>query len=184
MKKPRCLKATIDRWTYSLQSGEPYEMEYRLKRHDGVYLWHLGRANPIRDKEGNIELWVGTNTNIHKQKEAINYIKPFLFSIMQNLISNSVKYSRDDVPLKIEISSKKEGEDTVPQVRDNGIGIDMEKYGRHIFSPFGRTGTKDINGTGIGLYLLKNIIEKNQGYVKAESTPGEGTAFYCYLKEY
>ena len=40
------------RWTRSLETGEPYEIEYRLRRHDGVYRWTLGRANPIRDADG------------------------------------------------------------------------------------------------------------------------------------
>ena len=58
------------RWRRSLETGEPYEVEYRLRRHDGVYRWNLGRALPMRDDTGAITRWFGTCTDIHDQKEA------------------------------------------------------------------------------------------------------------------
>ena len=66
---PDDLQRTIDRWNYSLKTGEPYEIEYRLRRHDGEYRWFLGRALPVKDEHGKIEMWLGTNTDIHKQKQ-------------------------------------------------------------------------------------------------------------------
>ncbi len=119
-----------------------------------------------------------------KEKSAIRYIEPLLYSVIKNLISNSIKYSRDDVPLHIKISTQKEKNYTLLAVNDNGIGIDMNKYGEKIFSPFQRFEVDKATGTGIGLYLIKSIIEKNGGYINVESTPGKGTTFYCYLKEY
>ncbi|THD36384.1 MAG: PAS domain S-box protein [Sphingomonas sp.] len=59
------------RWRQSLTSGEPYEIEYRLRHHDGTYRWVLGRALPIRDGEGRIVRWFGTCTDIHEQKLAL-----------------------------------------------------------------------------------------------------------------
>lgn len=56
------------RWQHSLESGEPYEIEYRLRHHSGEYRWVLGRALPIRDDQGNIIRWMGTCTEIHEQK--------------------------------------------------------------------------------------------------------------------
>ena len=56
------------RWRHSLETGEPYEIEYRLRRHDGVYRWTLGRALPVRDRDGKIVRWVGTCTDIDDQK--------------------------------------------------------------------------------------------------------------------
>jgi PAS domain S-box-containing protein len=55
-------------WRHSLETGEPYEIEYRLRRYDGVYRWTLGRALPVRDGEGRIIRWVGTCTDIDEQK--------------------------------------------------------------------------------------------------------------------
>lgn len=55
------------RWRHSLETGEPYEIEYRLRHHSGVYRWTLGRALPIRDGEGRITRWIGTCTDINDQ---------------------------------------------------------------------------------------------------------------------
>ena len=58
------------RWNHSLATGDPYEVEYRLRRHDGIYRWVLGRALPIRDRAGRIERWIGTCTDIQDAKES------------------------------------------------------------------------------------------------------------------
>lgn len=55
-------------WARALISGQPYEVEFRLRRADGGYFWHLSRAQPIRDAQGRITRWVGTNTDIDEQK--------------------------------------------------------------------------------------------------------------------
>ncbi|WP_341939621.1 sensor domain-containing protein [Marinimicrobium sp. C2-29] len=57
-----------ERWLQATNSGEPYEIEYRLRRWDGVYHWMLGRALPMRDAEGNIVKWFGTCTDIDDLK--------------------------------------------------------------------------------------------------------------------
>jgi PAS domain S-box-containing protein len=56
------------RWQHSLDTGEPYEIEYRLRHHSGEYRWTLGRALPMRDADGRILRWMGTCTEIHEQK--------------------------------------------------------------------------------------------------------------------
>ena len=58
------------RWTAALKSGDTYENQFRLRRADGVYRWHLARAVPIKDHNGKVTRWIGTNTDIHDQKEA------------------------------------------------------------------------------------------------------------------
>lgn len=57
-------------WRHSLESGEPYEIEYRLRHHSGDYRWTLGRALPIRDAKGRITRWMGTCTDIDDAKRA------------------------------------------------------------------------------------------------------------------
>ena len=57
-------------WRHSLATGDPYQIEYRLRRHDGQYRWTLGRALPIRDDAGTIVRWFGTCTDIHESKQA------------------------------------------------------------------------------------------------------------------
>ncbi len=58
------------RWRHSLATGDPYEVEYRLRHHTGVYRWTLGRAMPLRDAQGRIERWFGTCTDIEDLKRA------------------------------------------------------------------------------------------------------------------
>lgn len=68
---PDDLQKCIDAWTKAYMTGVPYEIEYRFKRaSDGSYRWHLGRALPVRDSQGNVVKWFGTCTDIHDQKEA------------------------------------------------------------------------------------------------------------------
>jgi len=55
-------------WRHCLQTGEPYEIEYRLRHHSGEYRWTLGQALPIRNEAGEIVKWYGTCTDIHEQK--------------------------------------------------------------------------------------------------------------------
>jgi PAS domain S-box-containing protein len=60
-----------ERWRHSLESGEPYEIEYRLRHHSGEYRWTLGRALPMRDAAGRITRWFGTCTDIHDHKKTL-----------------------------------------------------------------------------------------------------------------
>lgn len=62
--------AAWEKWRHSLSSGEPYEIEYRLRHHTGQYRWVLGRALPVRGENGEIVRWMGTCTDIHEQKLA------------------------------------------------------------------------------------------------------------------
>ena len=55
-------------WRHSLETGDPYEIEYRMRRHDGIYRWTLGRAMPIRNEGGEIVRWFGTCTDIDDLK--------------------------------------------------------------------------------------------------------------------
>ncbi|HUD95743.1 PAS domain-containing protein [Sphingobium sp.] len=57
-----------ERWRHSLATGDPYEIEYRLRHHSGDYRWTLGRALPIYDADGNVARWIGTCTDIHEQR--------------------------------------------------------------------------------------------------------------------
>ncbi|MEO7167121.1 MAG: PAS domain S-box protein [Chthoniobacterales bacterium] len=67
---PEDVPATVERWTNALTTGQPYEVEFRLRRTDGEYRWHLGRALPLHDAGGAIARWFGTNTDITERKRA------------------------------------------------------------------------------------------------------------------
>lgn len=67
---PDDLQLSIDTWRLCIETGMEFELEHRFRRHDGVYHWHLTRALPMRDANGQITIWVGSNTDIHEVKTA------------------------------------------------------------------------------------------------------------------
>lgn len=73
----------IERWTTALRTGEGYEVEFRLKLANGHYAWYLARAVPERDANGHILQWLGTNTNIHEQREARERTEALLAEVGQ-----------------------------------------------------------------------------------------------------
>lgn len=113
----------------------------------------------------------------------IHYVETYLTSIFKNLISNAIKYRKKDGSLKIHLESKRKGKFVQIAISDNGIGMDLDKNKKNLFKPFRRF-SRQAEGTGIGLYLVNNMISQNGGHIDLESTPGKGTTFYCYLVEY
>ena len=65
---PDDLSEAAKSWAHTLMTGDAYETEFRIRRADGAYRWHLVRAKPVRTADGDISLWVGTNTDIDDQK--------------------------------------------------------------------------------------------------------------------
>ena len=117
------------------------------------------------------------------QVPSIRYIKAFLNSILFNLISNAIKYRKLDVPCCIDISTKLENGFVVLQVKDNGIGMDIERYGHLLFEPFKRL-TSEREGIGIGLSIINKVVEKNGGKIEVQSRLTKGACFNVYLKPY
>jgi PAS domain S-box-containing protein len=68
---PKILPAVLERWRESIQTGTPFEMEFPLRGADGVYRWFLTRVSPVRDDQGRITRWFGTNTNVHEQRQLL-----------------------------------------------------------------------------------------------------------------
>jgi signal transduction histidine kinase len=101
--------------------------------------------------------------------------------LMQNLISNAIKFRRPGVVPEVKIESETEGETARITVTDNGIGFEPE-YSRRIFRVFERLhGRSEYPGTGIGLALCRKIAERHGGTVVAESEPGVGSVFTVTL---
>ena len=67
---PDDLANAVQQWETALSSGEDYEVEFRLRRYDGQYRWHLTRAVALRDRDDTIVRWIGTNTDVDDQKNA------------------------------------------------------------------------------------------------------------------
>ncbi len=101
-----------------------------------------------------------------------------LKQVWVNFISNAIKYSQKKPKPVIEIGAHNEDGSFVFFVKDNGAGFDMKNYDK-LFGVFQRLhSAKDFEGTGVGLSIVKRIIERHGGKVWAESTPGEGATFY------
>lgn len=318
----------IEVWANSVKTGVDFHFEHRFRRYDGQYHWQLSRAIPQKDELGNIQMWVGTSTDIEAQKsfsgeleqlveertiqlaqknqelenmnkelqsfayvsshdlqEPLRKIQTFsgrlletdtdklseegkysvsrivnsvermrklindllsysrissgnyvfentrltdiiqevqeelsevikeknaqfeisgihelkiirfqFVQLFQNLISNSLKFSSPERPLRIIISmdrvTKKNQSDRVQflsppyvhiRMEDNGIGFEPE-YQRRIFELFQRLHSKaEYSGTGVGLAIVKKIVENHQGEIQAEGLTGRGAVFHIYL---
>jgi light-regulated signal transduction histidine kinase (bacteriophytochrome) len=104
-----------------------------------------------------------------------------LRQVWVNLISNAVKYSSTRVRPRVQISGFDKGEESVFCIKDNGVGFDMSNIDR-LFGVFQRLHrSEEFSGTGIGLAIVKRIVEKHLGRVWAESTLNEGAAFFFSL---
>ena len=113
----------------------------------------------------------------------INYIGAYLNSIFFNLIHNAIKYRSYTRKLNVKVSVKEEGEFIVFTISDNGIGMDLNKYGHFLFKPFKRL-TVEREGTGIGLSIINNSVRRNGGRIEVKSYLNKGTTFAVYLKSY
>lgn len=102
-------------------------------------------------------------------------------SIIYNLLTNAIKYRSPERSPIIRICTKKTEKDIILSVEDNGLGIADDKRDK-IFTMFQRLHTH-IEGTGIGLFIVKRIIDNSGGRVDVESTPGLGTTFKIHLPQ-
>jgi PAS domain S-box-containing protein len=103
-------------WQRSLRTGEPYQIEYRLRHHSGVYRWTLGRALPVRDSRGRITRWFGTCTDIHETKLAaeereivaqeLSHRIKNIFSVLNGIIALSARTHPQLKPLADQLRSR------------------------------------------------------------------------------
>ncbi|MFD2718838.1 PAS domain-containing protein [Hymenobacter monticola] len=113
---------------------------------------------------------------------SITFVRPNLQSLLYNLISNSLKYADPERAPVIRLSCTPDAVSGRPilTVADNGLGIDMERYGDQLFQLFRRFHTH-VEGTGMGLYLVNRIVQIHGGRLEVSSAVGEGTTFRIHL---
>lgn len=314
---PDDLTELMTKWNHSVNTGDRYYAELRLKNRNDEFRWHLASGETIRNDDGTIIRWIGTLTDIHDQKsfteelelqvlertkelarsnedllqfahvashdlkEPVRKIKVFagqlhrtaseklsadenfslsrvlqatdrmfdmingvlaystfgtfeqiietvdlrrtitqvendlelllkdknaqircddlatiegvpvlLHQLFYNLFNNSLKFSKKDIPLVINVKSEliEISAAGIPskkhlhiEVSDNGIGFDS-KYSEKIFRTFARLNTKDkFEGTGLGLSLCRKIVERHNGTITASGVEGEGAVFTVIL---
>ena len=116
------------------------------------------------------------------QVKFLKFSKKNLRSIIYNLVSNAIKFKRDEEPPVIHIRTLEEDDFIVLTVQDNGIGI-PKKSMNTIFEMYGRL-NQEVEGQGIGLYLAKKIVNAANGSMEVESEPGKGSKFtICFKAE-
>jgi PAS domain S-box-containing protein len=291
---PTVLPEVLRQWREALSSGQPLEMVHPLKRADGAFRSFLTRMEPIKDIQGRVVRWFGTNTDITDQRrteeelrrmnreleefayvashdlqeplrmvgiytqQILKIIGPgdakltqysgfvrqgvtrmealihdlLAFSrtvqseelplgtadlsaalndalsalrdrieeshavitseplpatrgetaqmalVFQNVLSNALKYRKEDVSPKIDVSAELRGPSWIIFIRDNGIGFEPQ-YSERIFGLFKRLHKDEYPGTGLGLAICKRIVERYGGRIWAEGRPGQGATF-CF----
>lgn len=101
--------------------------------------------------------------------------------VLTNLISNAIKFSKNEKSPVIEVGGKSENYENIYYVKDNGVGFDM-KYSDKLFGVFQRLHSQqEFKGTGVGLAIVRRIIERHGGRVEAEGKVGKGAIFYFTL---
>lgn len=127
---------------------------------------------------------VENNATIHNninKKLFIYYNSSYFESIIQNLLSNALKYKHPDRDPVISIDCVYNKQDFALMIRDNGLGIDLDKYGDDLFGLY-KTFHHNNDSEGVGLYLIKNQIESFGGRITVESEVNVGTTFTIHVK--
>ncbi len=131
----------------------------------------------LQEKQGSLQLFLDAENDLIEADEV------HFSNLVNNLMDNAVKYSRDNVPPKMSIHTSSTAKNFIIRLEDNGIGMNRETLKR-IFEKFYRAHTgnlHNVKGFGLGLSYVKDIIDAHNGHIKAESTLGKGSCFTIEL---
>ena len=170
------LKETIDELSAIIQVEKEWEGYERIDLAQLVKEVISGFKNKVLHSD--------TEFHVKLEEKEISFPKKYLRSILLNLISNAIKYRSPDRENVVEISSQKTKGFVILSIRDNGLGIAEKNLGQ-LFSKFKRVHdlNSSVEGTGIGLYLVKRMVNNAGGEIEVESKLGEGSCFKVYIKE-
>lgn len=139
-----------------------------------LHLIKLNLEKEIEDTQAEIKIDFSKVNVIHT-------VKPYLDSILINLISNAIKYRCPDRPPVINLKTELRGGYVCLIIQDNGLGIDLSAHGDKIFTLYNRFHSH-VEGKGLGLYLVKTQVTALGGRIEVESEVDNGITFYIYLR--
>ncbi|WP_162052310.1 sensor histidine kinase [Pontibacter pamirensis] len=156
------------------------------RRPDNEIMEEIQFEKMLEDVLGSIQNMVQQSgvqimTNFSRQP-AVWFIPQHLQSILQNLLTNAIKYRSPERDAVVKISTEETAQYVVLAVEDNGIGIDLEKHEKKIFNLFKRL-HDHVEGNGVGLYVIKRIIENYQGKIEVQSEVNGGSTFRVYFNK-
>jgi two-component system phosphate regulon sensor histidine kinase PhoR len=131
----------------------------------------------LQEKQGRAELL------LNAENDVVNADDVHFSNLINNLIDNAVKYSKENTPVFVRITTSSNGKNLVIKVEDNGIGMNKETVKR-VFERFYRAHTGNIHnvkGFGLGLSYVKTIVEAHHGEIRADSTLGKGSTFHIEI---
>lgn len=161
---------------------------------DLLELSRIGRENSVKEftdinaivkevKENILKLTEETGAEIIIKTELpfLSVYRSDIVRLMQNLISNAIKFRKKDIPPVIYVNAKEEKDGWLFSIEDNGIGIEKEKFEK-IFEIFTRLHAREsYEGSGIGLAVCKKVVQHHGGTIWVESEEGIGSTFYFKL---
>lgn len=130
-------------------------------------------ALQLEDRKGKVEL------SLHAQNDTIDADEVHLSNLVNNLVDNALKYSRENTPPLVKLTTQSNGKKFSLKIEDNGIGMNRDTL-KKIFERFYRAHTGNIHnvkGFGLGLSYVKTMVEAHDGDIKAESILGKGSTF-------
>jgi PAS domain S-box-containing protein len=110
---PLVLPNVLEQWGASIATGKPFEMEFPLRRADGVYRSFLTRCLPLKNAEGQVVQWFGTNTDVTKLKRAEDEIRQLNADLERRVIERTAQFQSANVELSAEIAERKRGEEEI-----------------------------------------------------------------------
>jgi two-component system phosphate regulon sensor histidine kinase PhoR len=134
-------------------------------------------ALQLEEKKGKAELLLNASNDLIRADEV------HFSNLVNNLVDNALKYSKDNVPPCIKLSTQSTAKSFFIRIEDNGIGMTRETVKR-VFERFYRAHTGNIHnvkGFGLGLSYVETMVEAHGGHIKAESTLGKGSVFTVEL---
>lgn len=175
------LRVTLLRMDDTLRGVNMIVEKLQLSPEDMIEMPLLSIINEVMAMHDEAMKKTGAYYSLHCSADFfVRCKKEFLLSIIDNMMTNAIKFRSNDRKLFISINCIEKNDGVEILFNDNGEGMDLRKFGKRLFHPFYQT-QANTPGSGLGLYMIKTQIEQMGGTVSLESKPGIGTKLSLHL---